>query len=56
MKHKEFEPYMKKWMKTRELELSEDFLQETDEVLADLMKRIDREEEELFPRLKSAGV
>lgn len=51
---KEFERYSKKWLKKGAFAYSEDFVRDTTELLDDLMKRIEKEERELFPKLEAA--
>jgi hemerythrin-like domain-containing protein len=47
------EAYNKKWLKSSDFELSDEFVQETNHLLETLAARIEREERFLFPRLKS---
>ena len=51
---KQFDRYAKKWLKASSFEYSEDFVAETNDLLDALMKRINKEEKELFPRLEQA--
>ncbi len=51
---KEFEAYARRWLKSGRVQYSDDFVRDTTEVLDALIKRIDKEEKELFPRLEEA--
>jgi hemerythrin superfamily protein len=53
---KEIEQYAKKWLKGDELTITDSFLQDTNEVFEALFKRMDSEEQVLFPRLESSNV
>jgi hemerythrin-like domain-containing protein len=51
-----FEKYSKKWLRNCDFVFSEDFLADTDDILDSLMKRIDKEQKELFPLLEQTGL
>ncbi len=47
-----FKDYNDKWLKNCDFEFTDEFLQETNEVIAILIDRVKREEKILFPRLE----
>ena len=49
-----FKDYNDKWLKDCDLKFTEDFLEETNEVIALLTDRVNREEKILFPNLEKA--
>ena len=53
---KSFENYGRKWLKGSELDTTGAFLDDTREVLDALAKRIETEQEKLFPLLEQAGL
>lgn len=53
---KEFGKYARRWLKNPVLDFSIDYIQDTNEMLDFLTKRIDKEEHVLFPKLVQAGV
>jgi hemerythrin-like domain-containing protein len=53
---KTFDDYYKKWLKNCDFNFTESFMQETHEVFAMLINRIEREEQVLFPKLLEIGI
>lgn len=53
---KVFDDYYKRWLKNCEYDFTDDFLCETEEMFEMVCKRIDREEQVLFPKLLEIGV
>lgn len=53
---KVFDSYHKRWLKNCDFKFTDDFLAETHEVFEMVAKRIDREEQVLFPKLLEIGL
>jgi DUF438 domain-containing protein len=53
---KEFEAYYKKHLKDCDFQFNDAFIAETNDVLAAVLSRIEREEKVLFPKLEEAGM
>ncbi|MBK1644743.1 hypoxanthine phosphoribosyltransferase [Thiocapsa imhoffii] len=53
---KTFDDYHKHWLKNCDFNFTEDFLAETHEILEMVDKRIEREEQVLFPKLIEIGL
>ncbi|UHD16651.1 hemerythrin domain-containing protein [Thiocapsa bogorovii] len=53
---KTFDDYHKHWLKNCDFNFTEDFLAETHEIFDMVDKRIDREEQVLFPKLIEIGI
>ena len=51
-----FDDYHKHWLKNCDFNFTEDFLAETHEIFDMVDKRIDREEQVLFPKLIEIGI
>lgn len=53
---KTFDDYHKRWLKNCDFNFTEEFLEETREVFAMLVYRIEREQQILFPKLVEIGM
>jgi len=49
-----FGEYHKKWLKDCDFNFTDEFLEETNEIIEALIKRVEREESFLFPKLEKA--
>jgi hypothetical protein len=50
-----FDDYYKKWLKNCDFKFSSDFVRETDDIFEMVLRRVEREEQILFPKLLEIG-
>lgn len=50
-----FDDYHKKWLKDCDFQFTQEFIQESNEVFSNILRRIEREENVLFPKLEHLG-